>query len=149
MVWVVWWLHFTRMIHDGVYVGRSLGRNYVGFDIARVPSVSCNVLQFLQFPKINHRRKKKLKLVRLLWGIAIVASCRAATYGHVRRFLGTSNYHPSKMRALRSPDSDPSTPLIWLWTGHKSLPSIPTAPICHKSIIPSIMGHGGPGTPSK
>jgi hypothetical protein len=52
------------------------------------------------------------------------------------------------MRAIRSPDSDPSTPLIWSWAGHESLPSIPTAPIYHKSIIPSVsVGQGVQGPP--
>ena len=132
-------------MHDGVSVGRLLS----GFPIAQVPSASFDVLQF---PKLNHRwKRKKLMLVRLPSGIAFVVSCSAqtATYGLLRRLLSTLNYHPSKTRGLRSPDSDPSTPLIWSWAGHESLPSIPTAPICHKSIIPSVLvGQGGPGTPS-
>jgi hypothetical protein len=138
-------------MHDGVYVGRLLSGKYVGLTIARVPSASFDVLQFLQFPKINHRYKKKLMLVRLPSGIAFVVSClaRTATYGLLRRLLSTLNYHPSKMRALRSPNPDPFTPFIWSCAGHESLPSIPTAPICHKSIIPSVLAvQEGPGTPS-
>jgi hypothetical protein len=90
-------------------------------------------------------------LVRLPSGIAFVVSCRArtATYGLLRRLLSTLNYHPSKMRALRSPDFDLFTPLSWSWAGHESLPSIHTAPIYRKPIIPSVLvGQGGPGTPS-
>jgi hypothetical protein len=46
-------------MHDDVYVGRLLSGKYVGFPIARVPSASFNVLQFLQFPQINHRKRNK------------------------------------------------------------------------------------------
>jgi hypothetical protein len=46
-------------MHDGVYGGRLLSGNYVGFDIARVPLAAPDVLQFLQYPKINHQKEKE------------------------------------------------------------------------------------------
>jgi hypothetical protein len=117
---------------------------------ARVPSTSFNVLQFLQFPKIH--RKRKLMLVRLSWGSSYSNYClMPCADSNLRPYTAVViRHHPSKMRALRSPDSDdPSIPLIWSWTCHKSLPSTPTAPICYKSILPSVLvSQGGPGTPS-
>ena len=96
------------------------------------------------------KKQKNHRQVGLPSGLAIVVSCgaRTATYGLLQQLLDTSNYHPSKMRALRSPIPDPSTPLIWSCAGHESLPSIPTVPICHKCNIPSVyVGQGVEGPP--
>jgi hypothetical protein len=60
-------------MHEGVYVGRLLSGNYVGFDIAQVPLATPDVLQP---PK---KKKKNLMLVRFPSGIAFVLSCRART----------------------------------------------------------------------
>jgi hypothetical protein len=46
-------------MHDGVDAGRLLSGKHVGFPVARVPSASFDVLQFLQFPKSTTGLKKK------------------------------------------------------------------------------------------
>jgi hypothetical protein len=51
-----WKLPPSTSIHDGVYVGRTLRRNYVRFAAARVPPASPYVALF---PKINHQNKIK------------------------------------------------------------------------------------------
>ena len=134
------------LIVDGVYVGRLLRRNYVWvrYSLGSLSFPRCRPISKNQPSKT----KQKNRLVRLPWGFAIVVSCRArtVTHGLLRRLVGTSNYRPSKMRALKSPVSDPSTPLIWSCAGHESLLSIPTVPICHKCNIPSVsVGQGVPG----
>jgi len=98
----------------------------------------------------TEKENKNHRIVRLSSVKAIVGSCRArtATYSLRRQLLGASNYSRSWMRALRYTNSDPSTPFIWSWAGLESLPSIPTAPICHKSIISSVLvGQGVQGPP--
>ena len=112
-----------------------------------LPSMCSN---FSNFQKSTTEKEKKLVLFRLRRGLAIVGSCRAwtTTNGLLRRSLDTSNYHPSKMRAVRSPDSAPSTPLIWSCVGQGSLPSIPIVPICHNCNTPSVsLGQGVQGPP--
>ena len=48
-----------NLINEGVYVGRLLSRNYVRFDIARVPLAAPNVLHCLQFPKSTTEIEKE------------------------------------------------------------------------------------------
>ena len=51
--------HAPPSFADGVYVGRLLSGNYVGFPITRRAPGSPDVAQFPPISKINHRKKRK------------------------------------------------------------------------------------------
>ena len=121
---------------------------YVGFNIARVPSASFIVLQFLQFPQIDHRKRKEKISCSSDYHRAQLLFCLVVHGQQLRPFTAVVRH--LKLPLPRCARSDlPILTHLHPSFGHGSLPSIPTAPICHKSTIPSVsVGQRGPGTPS-
>ena len=88
-------------MHDGVNVGRLQSGKYVGSAIARVPLAAPDVLQFLQFPKINHRKKSQARQITIGHSICFVLPC---TDSNLRPFTAVVRHF--KLPLPRSARSD-------------------------------------------